>query len=459
MNNSKEKLTEDFLIELFRLILIKPSLLERVAANLKYQYLPSPSHKQILKTIIDSYNVNKQMPTIGTLGEIYKNEDKTLALLSKIKNSEIVTQEVLLPQLEKYIKDIRFSELWDETIALYNKSDRDGARKLMAEESAKINDFSIFKSDSNFVHVFGDFQKRMIEKELQKERGEMNKKLIPTGILPFDLISGGIDKKETALFILRSGVGKSTILKYIGMYACRMGYRVLHIQCEGSEEECFDKYTQNWTALPYSSVKYNNIDSEVFKKLKKISEEAMSNLTDIDIKAFEQFDEMTMLDARDCVVQYIKENGVKPDLLLLDSIDLAHPGDGLKYGVDTQSVKMKIQNASRKFKNICNEFDLAGATVMQTADVKMEVWNDPNKHLTRSDSMADKNIANSYSFVITGNQTLDEEKKEMMRMYFDKVRHHGLKLKIYPICTKFGLGRFYDNKRTLKMFSEIYTND
>lgn len=452
-----EKFTDSFIEEVLRLALIKKSFFEKISNYLKYQYLPTVEHKEIYKSMISSYTLNGELPSFGLLSEQHKSSPKIQSLLVKIKNCEIVNQDILLPQLESYIKDVMFSDLWDQVKETYDGGKRDEARVLMQKESSKIVEFSIHKNDGRFLRVFRDFDKEMVKKEIRKEKGEDYKKKIPTGILPIDVIShGGLDKKETLLFIMRSGVGKSTTLKSIGMYACQLGYRVLHIQCEGSEEECFDKYTQNWTALPYMSVKNSHIESEVMSKLRKVRDDMMINAMDIDIKAFEQFDEVSMLDVRDCVTEYIKENGEPPDLLLLDSVDLVHPGDGVKYGVDTQSVKMKLQNSSRKFKNICNEFDIAGATATQTSDVNISIWNDPDKYLTRSDSMGDKNIANSYSFVITGNQTLDEEKKEQMRLYFDKMRHYGLKQRIYPICTNYGLGRFYNKSRTLRVFQDIY---
>jgi len=252
-------------------------------------------------------------------------------------------------------------------------------------------------------------------------------------------------------------VGKSTVLKWRGMTACRMGFKVLHIQLEGSEEEAFDKYTQVWSACTYYQAKSGDIDSDEYHKLLRIAEDMVVSKRDISIKSFEQFDEASMVDVRDAVIEFIKENGVPPDLLLLDSIDLCNPGDGIKYGADMQSVKMKLQNGSRKFKNICNEFNMCGDTATQTSDVNITIWNDPDKVITRSDSMGDKNIANSYSFVFTGNQTMDEEKERTMRIHTDKIRYYNAGNRTYPIATDFRAGRFFDAYRTQQLFKDIYS--
>jgi hypothetical protein len=240
------------------------------------------------------------------------------------------------------------------------------------------------------------------------------------------------------------------------MYACRLGYDVLHIQLEGSVDEVYDKYTQIWSAMAYHIIKSGDIHGDDYARLLAIANDMVVLNQDICIKSYEQFDEASMVDVRDTVVEYIKEFGKPPDELILDSLDLVNPGDGIKYGADTQSVKMKLQNAARKFKNICGEFNIRGITASQTSDVKIDVWNDPARVITRSDSMGDKNIANSFSWVISGNQTLDEEKAKTMRLHFDKVRYYNSGERTYPIATNYGLGRFYEASRTKKLFSTLY---
>lgn len=450
-------LSTDFLTELLRLCFLKKSVLERCALHLKYQYLPSPELKRIYKDITDYYAINNSLPTFGVIYEKNKNDDKVISVLKRVKESEIVDPEPVFKQLEKYIKDVRFSMLWEEVVDIHKKGDSDKAMRQMMSGSQEIVEFSIFKDSGTFLRVFKDFQKVQLDKQITKEDKVGGIEKIPFGILPCDIIShGGMDRKDTVLWLLRSGVGKSTALKWQGMYACRLGYDVLHIQLEGSSAEVYDKYTQIWSAMSYHAIKSGDIQGEDYAKLLSIANDMVVLNQDVCIKSYEQFDEATMVDVRDSIVEYVKEFGKPPDLLLLDSLDLVHPGDGIKYGADTQSVKMKLQNSARKFKNICNEFDIRGVTASQTSDVKEDTWNDPNKVISRSDSMGDKNIANVFSYVLSGNQTRDEEKSKTMRIYFDKVRYYNSGEKVYPIATNYSLGRFYDAARTKKLFSTLY---
>lgn len=450
-----ETLNPNFLEELFRMFLLKKQLVEQVSEHLKYQMLPTQEHKQVYQDIVNHVSLTNTLPTFGVLYEKNKGDQKVERLLKKMRDSEIVDVEPLMRQLEKYIKDVRFSMLFDKVIKIHKDGDQDGALKVMAKESAEISEFSLLKESSKFLRVFQDYSKVVAQKAVNRE--DSIKRKIPFGVLPCDIVSqGGMDKKDTVLWIMRSGVGKSTALKWQGMHACRLGFDVLHIQCEGAEEEAFDKYTQIWSALQYMTVRNANISDEDYQRLLDIANKMVVMGQDIYLKAYERFDEATMLDVRQEVVDYIKIKGKAPDLLILDSIDLVHPGDGIHYGVDTQSIKMKLQNSSRKFKNICNEFDMAGVTATQTGDIPQDILNDPNKVITRSNSMGDRNIGNSYSYVLTGNMTPDEEKKRQMRIFLDKVRYYNPGSRVYPICTNYELGRFQDTARTKKLFKDIY---
>jgi len=452
-----ETLNPRFLEELLRLCFLKKSIVERLQQNLKFQYLPSQELKTIYKGITDHYSLTSVIPTFGTIFEQNKNDDKVITVLKRIKETEICDPDPLLRQLESYIKDVRFQLLWQEVVDTHSKGESEKAMRMMSQGSQEIVEFSMFKDNGNFLRVFQDFQKMSLEKQIKKEEHRNGKEKIPFGILPCDIISdGGSDRKDTILWIMRSGVGKSTVLKHHGMHICKLGYNVLHIQLEGSTEEVFDKYTQNWAALDYSTVKSGNVETDDYERLLEIANTMVVMKHDICIKSFEQFDEASMTDIRDTVVEYIKERGSAPDVLLLDSIDLCHPGDGLKYNVDTQSIKMKLQNCSRKLKNLANEFDMRCITATQTSDVKADVWDDPDRVITRSDSMGDKNIANSFSWVFTGNQCRDEEKNKTMRIYMDKCRYYNTKSRIYPICTNYSQGRFFDAARTRKLFKEVY---
>src|SRR5690606_29669026 len=121
---------------------------------------------------------------------------------------------------------------------------------------------------SQFIRVFEDFEYNQKEKQMSKDNGDQIKEKVPFGIDILDtLTDGGMDIGDTALWILPSGAGKSTVLKWTGMYACRLGYDVLHFQLEGSKQEAYDKYGQIWTGAEYRDIKWGNITKEKMAKI------------------------------------------------------------------------------------------------------------------------------------------------------------------------------------------------
>ena len=450
-----DKLTIQFLRELFRLCFLKKSVLEIVTQHLKYQYVPDElrGYKFLLKGVTSHFSVYQTLPTFGIISQMYYKESSLQDVLKEVKDTPVADEEIVLNKLEEYIKRVRFQLMNMEIVSLYNSDKQDEAIQLSHKQSEEIVNFSVRCGSSKFVKVFGDFDARMKQRQVENESGMFGKEKIPFGIDELDALTyGGLDTGDTALFVARSGVGKSTVLKSIGMHAARLGYSVLHFQLEGSEDECFTKYAQTWSAQPFYSLRMGEINEKYHAKIEKIIRDMTIAEKDIYIYAFEQFDEPTCVDIRKLIGDYQKEKGKVPDLVIIDSIDLLHPGDGLRYGFDTQSVKMKKQNSAKKLKNICNEFSgMRLVTADQASDIPIESWNRSEFVITRNDISGDKNLPNSFSYFFTLNQTVEEYRANTMRIYVDKLRNYKAGQTI-SIATAYNYGRFYDRNRTQKLF-------
>lgn len=64
-----------------------------------------------------------------------------------------------------------------------------------------------------------------------------------------------------------------------------------------------------------------------------------------------------------------------------------------------------------KLKDIAKTYDCVVAAVTQTGEVPFEVWNDPTRVLTRSNTEGDRTLIKPFSFVLTGNVTIEESKQ------------------------------------------------
>lgn len=448
------KFSTNFLNELFLLCFYKKQVVEIVSEHLKYEYIPKelPEYKKILKSITTIYKNTEKLPSIGTVSQQHVNDLKVQEKLTRIKETKLPDAEMTLDTLEQHLKLAKFEILNEKVFEMYNSGENQASILLSATESQKITEFTIKKSGSYFKKVFGDFESTIIKKQEENQNRQEYKTKVPLSIPSVDrMLYGGMDITDTGLLILRSGVGKSTALKWSGMGACRLGFNVLHVQLEGSQDECYDKYTQLWTACLYNEVRTGNINDKKYEKLQKSLDWFKQQDRDIYIHAFEQFNSASMSDVRDLAIDFAKVRG-QVDLIIIDYLSELHPGDGIKYSYDTQSVKMRKENSARKMKNVATELGTRILTADQVVGVSKELWNDPSKTLDRYNIAGAKNLVDSFSIVITGNQTEKEKEEDMMRLYIDKCRNYKIEEKIVKIATNYDHGRFYNHRKTLEMF-------
>jgi len=447
------KLTDNFLDELLSICFTKETIVDIISRHLRMEYIPFElqPHRKIFKSIIDWYKGNSSLISYGVVSQQYEQDPDVQELIAKVKESKIPTNtEAVIDELQEYIKDVRFQLVNEKIVDLYKEGKKEEARRYNETETVEINNLSLRGESKKFLKVFKDFEQQQIVNANSDHN--MNHEKLLFGVDPIDNLCGGIDITEIALWIFRSGGGKSTALKWTGFFNAFLGYDVLHFQLEGSEKECHDKYTQVWTGLSYPEIRDADIPEEKFTKLKKIANDMMKSHKDIDIYGFEKFGEANMAEIREIIIDYYKTHGKYPDLIIIDSIDLVHPGDGLRYGVDSQSIKMKLKNSARAMKNIAIEFNTRIITATQTGSIPKMKWDDEDFVIDRDYTEGDRTLVQPFSYVFSGNQTSKEKRKNMMRVFIDKFRNYDTSDDVYPIITNYDKGRFYNPKKTIETF-------
>lgn len=442
-------LTDKFLQELFKLCFVKKSILDIVSVHLKYEYIPNDliSYKKIFKSLVNHYKKSGTSPSIGYVSNELRGDDNVQRILDEIQECELVNPEEMLSALESFIRHVKFEILHTRVAETFNNGKQNDAIKTLAEESQDINDFSILKNTNAFTNVMEGFWED-IEHRQSEENTTYHEK-VPFGIDPLDDITyGGLDRGDTALWIMPSGAGKSTALRYSGMWAAKLGYGVLHVQLEDSKQKAKDKYNQIWTGLKYNEIKKGKISKEKAEKIRKYYNKFKTRQRDVSLYSFESFEEASMRDIRDLIMKYFNQFGKIPDLLIIDYLELVNPGDGFRYNpADPSAVKAKLTGNARRMKNLCLEFpDLRILTATQTSDIP---WakTDETKVITRNHTKGDKNLIDAFSYVFTGNQTDTEYENRIMRIYVDKLRNYKAK-QIIKIATDYNTGLFYDRRRS-----------
>jgi len=450
------KFSSDFLNELFRLVFLKKDIYEVVKNHVKYEYIPTElrSYKKILKSLINT--TTKSLPSFGVISQQYIDDIDVQEALTSIRSADVVDKDEILSQLESFIKNQRFKILNQRIVDLYSdqRDDRkDEAMRLSAEESQDIVNFSLKSDNSGFLRLYRDFDSQMKDRREEANKVEEHEK-IPFGIDKLDdITAGGIDSGDIALWIMRSGVGKSTTLKWTGMYNCRLGKDVLHIQLEGGKQEAYDKYAQMWTKSSYSDVKKGDFTPEEFKKLEEYAERMNSRGRELFIYSFDKFGEASMTDIRGLILDYHNINGKFPDLVIIDSLDLLSTGVNKKIDNDPNYKKEKMDKVAQLMKDLCTEFyPMRMLTATQASD--FNGWNDPDQYLTRSNTEGNRTLVKPFSYVMTFNSTREETKNNLGRVFIDKFRNYKLKLDLFKIKTGYDKGAFYDRKATLEMYKK-----
>lgn len=455
-----EQFNSNFLAELFKLATLKTDVCELVCENLEYSYIPAElkGYKVILKGVKRQWGATAKLPSLGVILQENVLDVDVHEAVDKINEAKVADKGLILKTLEEYLKRVKFQILFEKTVELYNDGKQEEAINLSAKESPLISNFSIYSVNGGATSIFKDFFKRDGQRFMQANDSTVRRTKTPFGIDLFDAITDGgtdPDSGETDCFLGRSGSGKTKWLRWRGVSAARMGKRVLHIQLEGTQQECELGYDATWTGILKKTLKKGETPPEMEEKLKKAMRDILRMGGDIEVIAFEQFGTVSMKDVRDKVLDYRKRHGCFPDLLVLDYLELCDPGNGKRYATTTEGEKYRREDSARAFKNICNEFKMSGATASQANDISPADYNNSNWVMTRHNVSSAKGLIDSFSYFVTWNVSNDEYKKHQGRLYIDKMREYEAGQTI-RICTDYAHDRFYNRRETLDTWPEDY---
>lgn len=438
------ELTQDLIFEIARCCTLGTDFLETVRSELKYSFFKNEAFKKLFKCIFDYYDKKARHPTVGILAQEFAEDEELSALLVKIKSANVVDKKTdILKAFEEFIRRSRYYQMLVESQELFNSGKRDEAIGYVAEEAPKIESFSL--SRKMHTELFSTFDQRQ---KRRKERDFASIK-IPTGIPPFDHHTlGGLELGTALLIIARSGVGKSTALRWMGFNAALRGFNVVHFQAEGTKEEVEDYYDAMWTGVEYHEIKRGELNNAQFKVIEKARQQYINHCGKIFVVAFEQFDTASIKDCRNEIKLLMKEFDIH--LAIFDYIEEFEPGDGKRYSTSQDGVKARKKAVAKKIVNIAVEFKMGAAAATQANDIAYKEWNKPDFYLTRNNIANDKETIQPFAYTMTLNQTEDEADENIIKIWEDKLRHYKIarKDRLYKLFQAPKVGRFVDLTKT-----------
>lgn len=447
---SDTKLSKDYVYELIACCINNKKVLDICSSHVKFEYLQTDEQKKVMKNIFDTYAVTGSAPTFGSIAQAFNSNKDVIALLAKVKSTKIKEgQETqVLDTFEIFIKDMRFQQLYHKVAKVYNEDKAEEAYQLLATEGQKIADFSI--KSKRFVEVFSQFDERMEHRQLQVDQDHVGPtQKLTTGIHEYDhLMNGGYRKGSSFLGMARSGVGKSTYLRWVALCNARLGKIVVLFQGEDTEQEALTVIDAAWTGITMENVETNNIPDDSLLKIKKVKREIQARGGKIYIIAAEQFNRMTIEECDEILDEIEKIEG-HIDMVLWDYLEIYTTKGNWSKGSDSE--RRRREDIGEKITNTATKRNCVTGTMTQSADVSIADINRPDFVLTRNHASEFKGVIKPFSYFFTFNATDEEYSSQQLRIYLDKARKAPGN-KVIKIMQAKQIGRFYDAAETKKNF-------
>ena len=182
---------------------------------------------------------------------------------------------------------------------------------------------------------------------------------------------GGFNRGELNIFCAGSGGGKSLFLANLGVNWAQQGLNVLYLTFELSEKLVAMRLDSMTTGIPTREI-FKNID-DVELKVKMMEKKAGS----MQIKYMPSGKNCN--DIRAYLKEYQVKKGVKPDVLLIDYLDLMMP---LSVKVSPSDLFVKDKYVSEEIRNLAMETQCVTVTASQLNRAAVEEIEFDHSHIS-----------------------------------------------------------------------------
>jgi hypothetical protein len=297
-NNKKEKL-------LIERLLSSVDVFSRCVGIIQPEYFDEPQYRPPVKFIKEYFEKYNSLPQFDVVNAEYDLE---------FQNRVVPTEEykATCDEVEKFCQESAFINAMKKGFDLvFEKGQISEALKLM-------NDAMLVSLAKDLgIDLYDDPEatlKRMIDTEIN----------IPTMIKALDSqLNDGLARKTFTLFSANSGVGKSNMLANLGVNYSLQGLHVLYISLELPEDMIYLRLSSMSTNININLWK-QKIPEITSKLLARKNNGAGSYI----VKRLPTGTKAN--DLRSYLKHYELEFKRKPDVLVIDYLDLMHPNGGTK---------------------------------------------------------------------------------------------------------------------------------
>jgi replicative DNA helicase len=403
----------------FQQKIIAALLLETTAADLVLQllepdYFETPELRWIITQVRDFAAQYHSVPSWLVLNHqarfvdphFYPTLDYELRFISNLPVREL---DFIHHTILEWVRAKAFHRAFQQVRTVWAAGKYGDAIEYMTRELAKINQVAWTKVDRGWY--FEELPLREAERTKPKVFGTR----VATGVPGLDqILDGGLGAGELGLWQAYPKVGKSTLLMNFGAFAVRgQNRRVLHIILEATRKQLEAKYDTWFAAEKYTAVKHGNMDELRYHRL--VTEFAHYGRCLVTRGLTEKWSH-TITDIEAELEALKRQNGWKPDLVIVDYADLVRGREG-PYHQDWISQRDSI----RDLKTLSQRgYAIWTASQPQRPDTK--TW-DTKESLLKSASIAGGyEKIRAVDFVGSINRTIEEKAAGTARLLAELYR-------------------------------------
>jgi len=329
-----------FQIKVLSSLLKHKQFLQNINDVLNPEYFDNHAHKWLVEEILRYYQKYHTVATLDSLQIQVKkinNEVLKVSVIEQLKEAFKTInedQEYIEQEFANFCKNQQLKKALLTSVDLLGNGMYDDIRRIID---------SALKSgqDKNIGHEYvNDIETRYRTEE---------RNAIPTGWDHIDeLLQGGLGNGDLGLIFGNPGGGKSWCLTALGVNAIKLGYNVLHYTLELSEAYVGKRYDATFSGIPIDRLELD----------RGTLEQTISDLPgNLIIKEYPM--KKASVSTIEAHVQKCTDLGIKPDLIIIDYLDL------LKSNRKSIERKDEIDDVYSSAKALARELHIPIWTVSQ----------------------------------------------------------------------------------------------
>lgn len=315
--------------------------------------------RKIVRFLKERYDEKEKVATYFELETLIRSKisdvvtlEMTLAMLNKIKDSNLEGMDLIENTCEKFFKQQNLTKAINQSIDIIKKGN--------ADNYYEIEDIIRKALDTNTNNDDCYNPMEGVEDALSEDY----RNAIPTGFERLDnALYGGLAKGELGVIIAPSGTGKTSattgFAAYAATYKCEAnnykGFKVLHIHFEDEDKNIKRKYYGFMTDIDACMLSLPDVRPRVVEMLSTTKADEARMIKENVNCLHPQSGEMSASEIKVKIKQMIAK-GFKPDLVIIDYFEclkLERPETAADKEWTREGITM------RKLESIAHEFDVA----------------------------------------------------------------------------------------------------